>query len=432
MTKAELEAFKKTLYGDLRLSDGIDLAWSVYTNSRLTKTHREVAQQFLIYAFDLKSLKDLNNQLLTLMTQRNTHLGVNFEYIPGLAPAHLDLEPRELSPKKIETTVAPNAKLQHLLDIKEMLDVNETDKKEDNLYNRKRFFSQDRAKHRVHLYQGRFHQQGVLFDTSRFIAHGKLGYAAYTLNANGELSVFNHYGVNHEPVHSTMNAGSPVVSAGELRITNGELIVINTHSGHYEPSLFNAYRALEYFSSKGLNITKTDIYLFQEPRSNGLAIDSLTITLNRTTFYKVSAPALYKDVKQKLSEALESIEKDTQTYQSNSLMNMLYAFKDFILRSNLTQSRKAIAQEVHTTTQAVVEVLSRTGEKVAHLDALNGLTLKLEGLKDKNDQLSIQHGKKPGTGRLGEHLGLFLQKTIDLRKLGDLEDTEKTSYKAIY
>lgn len=59
-----------------------------------------------------------------------------------------------------------------------------------------------RAEWRVNIRNGFFEQNGEKFDTSSMISKGKKGYAAYTLNANGELSVFSH--TSNKFFHSSM------------------------------------------------------------------------------------------------------------------------------------------------------------------------------------------------------------------------------------
>lgn len=119
------------------------------------------------------------------------------------------------------------------------MDVSNSSKLKNIAYETKFLDKEQRAQHRVNIVHGKFKKDNADFDTSQMIAHGKTGFAAFTLNANGELSVFNHLGMRDKIAHSSMNSGSPVVAAGELKIQNGKLLAINTHSGHYRPSLFN-------------------------------------------------------------------------------------------------------------------------------------------------------------------------------------------------
>jgi hypothetical protein len=124
---------------------------------------------------------------------------------------------------------------------------------------------EQRAKHRVVLKDGKFYEpsSGVEFgkneqfelcDTGLMESHEKSGYAAYVINAKGEISIFDHYEEADNYRHSSMNAGAPVLGAGEVKIDNGELKEITTHSGHYLPSLENVGRVLMYFREQGVNI----------------------------------------------------------------------------------------------------------------------------------------------------------------------------------
>lgn len=88
------------------------------------------------------------------------------------------------------------------------------------------------------------------------------GEAIYVMTANGNLHVSSQ--LKSYRHHSSILAGLPVASAGEIQVNNGILKMINNRSGHYRPSgtqlfqvvrqlrksgIANSYRIVEYFGS---------------------------------------------------------------------------------------------------------------------------------------------------------------------------------------
>ena len=413
----KIMALKDELYAvnqGKTFAENIDRAWDIFSDKDQTEADRGVAQAFLIYAFDLQIVNDINGQLLSLMKKRNKYKADNPEYIPGLSPKNLKLKPKEMLPNKTdEFQKTEDSNLSHLFKTQEMLDVVEDGKEDDITYSTQFFTSKERAQRRVHIYQGKFYQQGALFDTKNLESHSKVGYAAFTLNANGELSVFTHRNLEDKIAHSSMNAGSPVVCAGELIITNGELVTINTHSGHYAPSLFNMFRALEYFGERGVNISQTNVHTICDPADYGLEVSSSKKTVNRTdsfspySFFEIPGATFFTSMKEKLNQSLLSIQHDTQRYQSTSLKNILFAMKDCIRGSTLTHERKAIALKVGAVANDILSQLtSDDGENSQKLEIL---IEKLEALKAENMELSRNYKKSEDSGRLFRKIDSFLQ-----------------------
>lgn len=428
-------SLKKELYSqddDLTLAQNIDKAWEIYIDENKKQEDREVAQGFLIYAFDIKHNDNLNQQLLQLMDERNQHKAENPEYIPGLSPKQLKLKPDEMSPDRtIETKVSPSLTIDNLFKAGEMLDVNARDKIEDmtDIPPTPFLFAQDRAKYRVHIYQGNFCKKNELFSTDNYIAHGKKKYGAYTINANGELSIFDHYGQSGKNLHSSMNAGSPVVCAGELCIENGKLTAINTYSGHYQPSLFNVYRALEYFYDKGIDLSEAKVQVSTNPAVEGLKVSSTIVSIPSTyfgwdKFYETPASEFFNVLKAKLNKSLNNIQTDIQSYQSSSFKNILFAIKDTIIQSTLTKDRMDIAVKMRDVASKLMEFQSDDFED--NTVQLDSLIKKLVVLKDENNQLSVDHGKDADNGRLHQRIETFIQQATALQSLKkpDIKDTD--------
>lgn len=398
------------------LAENIDKAWSIYGDiTNQSEKDRRIAQSFLIYAFDLKSVNNINGQLLALMEERNKYKAKNPEYIPGLSPKNLNLNPDELILERTQNYKKDsNPKINRLLNAIEILDVNPEDKVNDlNAYNPTHYFNnKERAERRVHIYKGKFYQQGELFDTEQYESHQKKGYAAFTLNANGELSVFKHAGMADHIAHSSMNSGSPVVCAGELIITNGELVAINTYSGHYQTALFSVFRALEHFNDKGINVADTTVYTITNPIVFGLQIPSPQTYIMTThgysdRWFKMSGNAFIATMREKLNQSLQSIQDDTREYQGTSFKNIVYAIKDSLTGSTLTSERKAIAVKIELAATQLVGQLSN--DNIDNSEKLQHLIKTLETLQQDNCTLSQSNGKSADNGRLNEQIESFLK-----------------------
>ena len=397
-----------TLNKKKTLAENIDKAWEVYRDLSKPNKQRNLAQSFLIYALDISELEEINTQIIRLMADRNIHKKVNPEYIPGLSPQYLGLNPAKMLPKKTTVTNTSNdSAIQDLFNKQELIDVNQRDKDKDPLYTP--YFNRERrAQYRVHIYKGQFYQRGKLFDTSKYFAHDKPMYAAYTLNATGELSVFKHYGKKGKPLHSSMNAGCPIVSAGELVIKKGELLAINTYSGHYQPNLFNVYRTLQYFHEKNINISNTFIYTRKKPSSVGFNVNfkPVLIPSSKLLYYKTSATEFIATVKDKLENSTRSICNDIRKYQEISFKNMLFALKDVLSFSNLTHERKALSAKLIVASQQFKKQL---GDNLQYnKETINKLLTDLQILKIENQKISAVHGKDENNGRLQTKIDGFI------------------------
>lgn len=106
------------------------------------------------------------------------------------------------------------------------------------------------------------------FSSSKMTSHSGKGYCAYTLNLNGEISVFKHKGMSQEGdavhAHSSMNAGNVVLCAGEMKIEDGRLLELTDHSGHYQPTVNHIYEALGHFNKHGIDTSDTKITIYDE------------------------------------------------------------------------------------------------------------------------------------------------------------------------
>ncbi len=104
--------------------------------------------------------------------------------------------------------------------------------------------------------------QFMPYDTTEMVSHAGLGYGAYVINAQGEISIFNHYGDASKFVHASMNAGATAFAAGELKIVNGQLVEVTAYSGHYRPDINNVYLALKHLKDQGIDLREVKVWLF--------------------------------------------------------------------------------------------------------------------------------------------------------------------------
>lgn len=404
----QLSDLKETIYLGTSgtLASRIDYAWDVYSteyNPPLKPEDLKNALGFLIYAFNIRNLSNINRQLSTLMAERERYKHQNPEYIPGKQPKHLILNQEQ------EDSLKSMIKVKEAIEKNELLAVNDRSKKLDLNEVTRSLKPDERAKQRVDIYKGEFVKDMGYFDTSQMISHGKKGYAAYTLNIHGELSVFNHHGMTDNIAHSSMNAGAPVIAAGELKITDGKLKAITTHSGHYKPSLFNVYRVLEYFVDNGVDISKTKVNLWENPQKKGINIDCTPERFpayKNRTLYIAKASDIYINVKAIINNQIASIQKTMNQYVEDKLVNTIYRIKDIVIGSDLTEQRNILAkefeQELSTFKKGMIKFLPDELEiKIRKLSQL------ITKFQEKNNKLSMQSGKESDTGRLAQKMRSF-------------------------
>ncbi|MFZ4077625.1 MAG: hypothetical protein ACOYKA_06540 [Legionellaceae bacterium] len=400
----------------------IDFAWKIYTDLHEKKEDREKALLFLIYAFDIRNTENINDELLALMHEKITSGIQNPEYIPRKTPKHLFFDTKKTDLQH-PFTHEEELLIQKTLETKEMLVVNPDSRKEDEKRKTIYLKPEERASYRLNIVDGHFMKNGGLFDSSSLISHGKKGFVAYTLNSNGELSVFEHHDMKDRMAHSSMNAGYPVVAAGELKIEQGELKIITTHSGHYNPSLFNVYRALAYFSHQGMELHSTKVMTFNDPSRAIVSIKS-SARDHQSQLYLTSAIELFKHISLKIKESIESIDVDLKNYRSTK-KTFIYKIKDVFFRSDLTKKRTELALNFEKDLETISKKTGMPDQVKA--EQLQDLVSTYE---KKNKTLSLEHGKSPSNGRLAKRL-LIIKHEIALLNQEDTEalKTEKAMKK---
>ncbi|MCL9684462.1 hypothetical protein [Legionella maioricensis] len=410
------------------LAQRIDFAWHVYsTRTGLPDTFKKEALKFLIYAFDIPLTANVNAQLITLMDERMKHWDKNPEYIPGKSPQNIPFDPGKLVLNKTKTpNQSADKDIEQAMQSKELLDVNQRSKELDKNKSTRFLTPEQRGQHRVHIYNGKFNQNGRPCDTYAMVSKGKQGFAAFTLNANGELSLFNHYGMKDRIAHSSMNAGSPVVAAGEIRIEKGVLKGITTFSGHYQPSLFNVYRLLEHVSKHGIDISRAHIYTLNDPSKSLDNINSQALKVNENTIiYITPATQVYKTIDNILNENIATIAQQVTAYRERGLVNFIYQIKDLITGSDLTEKRAILAAEfesqLHNFKMGMQKSINPRDlkQKIGELDQI------IADYEQKNDALSSEYGKEKASGRLAEKIQHFKTQISTMKTEQDAIDAEE-------
>ncbi len=336
---------KYATHTDAPLAERIDNAWGKYCSEGKTKKEKKEALEFLIYAFDISShkRKNINQILLERMTERNAKKVHNPEYIPGKTPKYLTLSPAQMIQNESELP-------EHYFTGHNLLKVNSHSKEQDKNLKPPMLTAKDRASHRVLMYKGKFYHQAKILDTGSYLSHNKTSFAAFTFNLNGELSIFTHKSTPGEQVHSSMNAGQPVVCAGELQIKHGKLVALTDHSGHYQPSLYSLYQVLKHFHSRGIDIQNVNVLLHSKPEN----IDSKPIRVSAVahngnpisiTRHQVNGMNLLKSIDGELSSAVNNFHVDLKKYQKSTATHA-YHLKDFFMGKNLTKARKKLTKDV--------------------------------------------------------------------------------------
>jgi hypothetical protein len=247
-------------------------------------------------------------------------------------------------------------------------------------------------------------------------SHDKDGYGAYTMNANGEISIFMHHNMTDKIAHSSMNAGSPVVAAGEMMIKKGILQVITTHSGHYRPTLFNVSRALEYFVTHGIDIREAKVVTWDNPSPSVKGVESKEIVDNNELRgrYEMPAVQIYQHMDKLLDKYITAIHKQLQSYRSDNVLSSMYHLKDKLTRSELTTQRAKLATNFQTALSNFKGDLGKLSpadlsQKREELEKL------INEYQGKNIQLSTEANKSESNGRLAKSIRGFKEELASVK-----------------
>jgi ankyrin repeat protein len=355
------------LNADMILVDRIDLAYKIYNDSKQLLQGKKInlkdkamlsnvkmqAMQFL-----QKSLGGKNeNDVITLMdnkaiSAKNT---VKPKNIPGKYITLTNLPNPNLSTTNIQYQWRNIANLALAKKRGKILTVNEVsragDVKDKNLF----FSAIKRDSYRVLISGGELFFLKKLdldkkCDTSEFVSHGKKGYAAFTVNTNGELSVFSHVALD-KVVHSSLNSGAPLLFAGEAKITDGIPRVLHQHSGHYTPSVWSMFEMLKYFKQEpeNVDISKCLVRLFK-PLPSNIALETQKTPdgeYESDMHYYYKAEDLFKrfhEIEQEINKIKNNINADQ--IAKDKLLCLVVAAENLEAMQILINQKANFSQEV--------------------------------------------------------------------------------------
>lgn len=247
----------------------LDEAWSDHNNQSLNNTQRNAAFIFICYVLNVNpKAEKAREKINELMADRINYKNNFPEYIPGRNVRRAKLNKLGAYPKKA-------------FNKKEFLEIDQKKRTLDAIGKVPYLDANIRARYNLVISNGLFTQHGETVDTLAMISHGKIGFGALTIDPFGEINLFPHFqgelfnvDISTSLVHASMSQGNWLTFAGEVQIVAGKLVAITTYSGHYNPSLYNIYRALQYFESQGVDISNTAIYLMSSPDSLGMPFAS--------------------------------------------------------------------------------------------------------------------------------------------------------------
>jgi hypothetical protein len=411
------------------LAARIDFSWSIYTCNKEPKlleqeALKKQALMFLTYALNIRDPRDVNGQLIELMAEREKVKKINPGYVPGKSPNRLPFNPAKVIPTQTPIQgINKSKQVNDAVKKKELLDVNDSSKALDVSQSTIFLTEQERAKRRVIISNGLFKQNGMNFDTSTMRSHDKEGFAAFTLNTNGELSVFVHNRMQDGFAHSSMNAGVPVVAAGEIKIENGVLKAITTHSGHYQPSLFNVYRLLEHFNNQGIDTSEAIVISFKNPSHSLSHVESKEVyyPAYHRCLYETPAHQIYSKMLEVINSSINSINDQVKTYKDGGFLTEIFKLKDKVMGSNLTDERHEIAvafeKEINEFKQGLKPNLSAEELEVNK----NQLTNIIEKYENENNLLSARNDKNQSSGRLSTTMSKFKEELKAMKESKSLE-----------
>jgi hypothetical protein len=416
------------------VAEKIRLANTILTHEKdFNEQQRAIAYKYLLFIFDIHSTENMNQQLIKNLRQCQQAWTNNPEHIPNQSPYFLRLPTSNIKQRRTKhSRVSTIHKVNQLFSTNELLDVNPASKRLDagmNGGSKTTFFNaQQRANHRVMIShidpehpnqlskEALFYKNGKRFSTKKMISHGKHGFAAYTINTLGEISIFNHHGMQDGIAHSSMNAGCPVVAAGEIKIHQGKLIAVNSYSGHYRPSLFNILRALDHFVHQGVDISNTVIYtdrnirmIRQEPLNTKKIINSYLSSdseLLAAMRYKTPAKDFLTDYNNKISENLKSFHQEMKSTLKEKMIHKIIKLKEiaicrrdigFYTQNKLTQYKGLIKEIVN-----IINLCKtiKKGDRNALNAVISGAKHMIEKFYRDNEVLRGRHNKNKHKGKL--------------------------------
>ena len=367
----------------------VDKAWRLYSSPESSQQQKAQSQAFLIYALNIGDPKfKLHNQITTAMALRHSLKDKHPNFVPGrsvLPKDAIDLEALAAIEKTVKFKHSDNPTLQSLFDNSEILDVTQFCKAVDQgrisgyLTKAKFFDACERDQFRVDIRRGLFARNRALFSTKGLIAHGKQNFAGFTVNLNGEISIFNHQGSQKTGIaHSSMNNGKPIFCPGELKIKDGKLLAVTDYSGHYRPSLYNMYKVLDYFVKRGIDISETKLLTMLKP--SGVEFER---SKKYPSFYECRAHDLLYAYKSQIRSELLAMIKTLQTYYKSRSSFWYQLFHN----TEVSRQKAGIANDLIAYVQQQEQLLNKVHDYGSYQNVLKTMQSGIDEFVKKNENL---------------------------------------------
>jgi hypothetical protein len=119
-----------------------------------------------------------------------------------------------------------------------------------------------RKEYRLVCLGGKLFQENRLFDTrNSSTAHSGAGWAIYVVSPTGRWFAGPHKAGKFH--HSSFLQGKPVMSAGEMQVSNGVPTQLSAKSGHYQPTLDQFANGIQALKRKGIDLSKCELLLHE-------------------------------------------------------------------------------------------------------------------------------------------------------------------------
>jgi len=256
---------------DMTLATRLDLQFEIYklctslltSGSVLTvleldriREYQTKALCFLEKVLDSKGIEEVEKLMEFRLAKKERFP----EYIPRATPVTFVHSLPRTARTNIQAMLLRAYENEMLKQAKNLLEITASGKEKD-LEEKTIFLNADkRDELRVILAQGKIWKRLAnndfqLYDSTNNISKTGKGYAAFVLNKNGELSLFDHYDSQKPFFHSSPNAQAYIFCAGEIKIKNGQITELTTQSGHYKPDKENIVRFLKYLQDRHIDVS---------------------------------------------------------------------------------------------------------------------------------------------------------------------------------
>jgi hypothetical protein len=260
------------------LAERLDLAYEIYQlclkspENVSTNAAKNEALDFMKLVLDTDNEKVIPK----LMEFRLKKRKASPEFIPGIAPV--------LTTFQSESSERKTSKWAKFADVLvtvrtgKMMKIDEESKEEDEELDTPMFDSLQRDPYRVIVKNGIFMMRDeksmnlndyVKADTSGYQVDDRKGQAAFAINRQGEISIFEHKtsaGKDEKEsfVHSALNASANLFGAGAIDIKDGKLKMLTAESGHFLPTSFNVAEVLNYFVAHDIDVSEAVVGVYEK------------------------------------------------------------------------------------------------------------------------------------------------------------------------